>query len=118
MQRYKEDNPQEHCVFIGDANVHNADWIHSNFTDLAGELAQEFCEMFGMQQLINFSTRGENTLDLVVSDIDGTARELPGFGNSDHVAMALSFKMDGQMPPTPIKHQVQNWYNAPWNHIK
>ena len=118
MQRYKKDNPQGHCVFIGDANVHNADWIHSNFTDLAGELAQEFCEMFGMQQLINFPTRGENTLDLVMSDIDGTARELPGFGNSDHVAMALSFKMDGQMPPTPIKHQVQNWYNAPWNHIK
>lgn len=47
MQRYKEDNPQVHCVFIGDANVHNADWIHSNFTDLAGELAQEFARCSG-----------------------------------------------------------------------
>ena len=62
------------------------DTVPSN-ADQAGVLAQDFSESFGMEQLVNFPTRGENTLDLVLSDIEGRAVERPGFGNSDHQAV-------------------------------
>ena len=81
-------------------------------------MAQEFSELYDMQQLINFPTRGENTLDLVLSDIDGVALAAPGFGNSDHVSPRLSFKVGEQVPSTSITHQVWDWHSAPWTHIK
>ena len=59
IQQYKEDHPLQPTVFIGDMNVHNEDWICSTFTDKAGIEAQEFCEMFGMTQLVNFPAWGK-----------------------------------------------------------
>ena len=118
LQQYKEDHPQQPTVFIGDMNVHNQDWICSTFTDKAGIQAQEFCEMFGMSQLVNFPTRGENTLDLVISDFDGRAIAESGFGSSDHLSLYLTFDTTQKIPTTPIRKSVRDWQNAPWNHMK
>ena len=72
VQQYKEDHPQARVVYIGDMNVHNQEWLDSkSHTDQADVLAQEFSESFGMEQFVHFPTRGENTLDLVLSDIEG-----------------------------------------------
>ena len=42
------------------------------------------CEMYGLSQLVDFATRDENTLDLVMSSILGVAIPVPSFGTSDH----------------------------------
>ena len=118
IQQYKEDHSGVDCIFIGDMNVHNSDWIVSTSpTDKAGLMAQEFAESFGMQQLVDFPTRAGNTLDIVLSDLDGSAVETPGFGNSDHTSMYLSFKCHS-IPVTPIKHSVYDWQSVHWNHIR
>ena len=118
IQQYKEGHPTRRCVFIGATNVHNTDLIHSTFTDKAGMFAQEFCELFGLTQLMHFPTRGPNALDLVLSDVNGKATVKPGFGNSDHESMHLRFQINVDIPPTPIKLPVRNWGSAPWPHIK
>ena len=106
-------------VFLGDMNVQNEEWLHSvSGTDHAGVLAQEFSEMFNMHQLVDFPTRGQNTLDLVLSDIAGSALSAAGFGTSDHKSMYLSFTSEEVVPKTPIKCAVRDWHHAPWPHIK
>ena len=114
IQQYKEDHPGVPVVFIGDTNVHNSNWICStSTTDQGGILAQEFSEIFGMTQLVNFPTRKGNTLDLVLSDINGAATVSPGVGNSDHESMYLTFKVGAVVPKTPVKHSVLDWHSAP-----
>ena len=118
LQKYKEDHPDVPVVFIGDMNVHNAEWLqHSSGTDIAGTRAQEFAEMLGLEQLVQFPTRGENTLDLVLSDIGGVAQAAPPFGTSDHDSMYISFGTEESLPSTPVRSAVRNWHNAPWSHI-
>ena len=102
IQQYKEDHSGIDCIFIGDIYVHNSDWINStSMTDKASLMAQEFAESFGMKQLVDFPTREGNTLDIVLSDLDGSAVETPGFVNSDHRSMYLSFKCNST-PVTPL----------------
>jgi hypothetical protein len=74
--------------------------------------------IFSLKQLVHFPTRGPNTLDLVLSDINGKATVKHGFGNSDHESMHLRFQITVDIPPTPIKQPVRNWGSAPWPHIK
>ena len=77
--QYMLDNPNEKVMIYGDFNVHNQEWIHSNTTDSGGILTQEFVELFGLKQIVNFPTRGSNTLDLICSNIDASAAGLMPF---------------------------------------
>ena len=118
-QQYKEGHAGKQCVFMGDFNCHNNGWIVSESrTDTAGLQAQEFCELFGLRQIVDFTTRGGNTLDLVMSELDGVTTVAPGFGNSDHKSMFIMFRCNTAPPVTPVKHSVLNWRTAPWQHIK
>jgi hypothetical protein len=74
--------------------------------------------MFGMSQLVKFPTRGENTLDLVISDFDGHTTAEQGSGSSDHLSVYLTFDTTQKIPTTPIRKSVRDWQNAPWNHMK
>ena len=119
QQQYKEDNSGIRVVFVGDMNVHNNDWICSvSPTDPGGLAAQEFGELFGTQQLVHFPTRGDDTLDIVLSDVVDEAAPIAGSGNSDHIALSLSFAVGDGIPSTPVRHKVRVWKNAPWLHIK
>ena len=91
VQRYMLDNPDRKVVLLGDFNVHNQDWIISSTTDSAGVEAQEMCEMFGLKQLVDFTTREVNTLDLVMSSIPGIATRSLSMGSSDHDSVWVSF---------------------------
>ena len=66
MLRYHLEHPDRPKIFVGDFNIHNPDWVCSTSkTDKAGLVAQEFCEMYGFNQLVDFPTREGNTLDLI-----------------------------------------------------
>ena len=74
MQRYMLDNPDHNVVFMGEFNIHNKEWLVSKVdTDEGGSIAQEFCELFGFNQYVDFETRSCNTLDLVISPYEGSA---------------------------------------------
>ena len=118
VQRYMLDNPGRKVVLLGDFNLHNQDWIKSATTDSAGVEAQEMCDTFGLNQLVDFATRGDNTLDLVMSSIPGVASPAPSMGSSDHKSVWVSFQAGTQPPSTPESSLVHDWSSAPWDHIR
>ena len=84
-KQLKLDNPFLNIAFVGDFNVHSPDWICSTCdADKGGVMAQEICELFGLQKIVDFPTRGDNTLDLVMATNAGEAIPKPGRGTSDH----------------------------------
>ena len=118
-EQYKLDNPFRSVTYLGDFNVHNPDWIHSiGDKDAGGIQAEQMCEMFGMKQLIDFPTRGENTLDLVMSTHSGTAVDLPGAGTSDHIAINIVLDLQKMIPEPPANIPTLQWLHAPWSHMK
>ena len=113
------DHPYRNVSYIGDFNVHNSDWICStDDKDAGGIQAEEMCEMFGLNQLIDFPTRGENTLGLDMTIHDGVAIDQPGAGTSDHIAIAITLELDSAIPSPPVHKPTFLWQYAPWPHIR
>ena len=110
------DNPNEKVMIYGDFNVHNQEWIHSNTTDSGGILTQEFVELFGLKQIVNFPTRGSNTLDLICSNIDASAAGLMPFGTSDHKAIRVEMQVTSAIPTVLKQADRPQWRTAPWKH--
>ena len=82
-------------------------------------MAEEFCQLFGYNQVIDFATHNKgNTLDLVITHLRGKAVCWPGLGTSDHFSIGLDLDMESVVPPTPIKEPTLLWQHAPWDHIK
>lgn len=76
LHKLKAHLREDHFVFTGDVNSHNKEWIISKSdTNEAGELLEEFTQLDRMFQLIDFATRGENTLDRIIRDLPGNAFE-------------------------------------------
>jgi hypothetical protein len=118
-KQFKLDHPYKSVSFLGDFNVHNPDWICSlGDKDTGGEMAEEMCEMFGMKQLIDFPTRGENTLDLFMSTRAGSASARPGAGTSDHISINITLELHAPVPDSPIHKPTFMWQHAPWSHIR
>lgn len=118
LKRVKQDYPDVKFVMVGDFNVHNSDWIHSSHTDDAGELLEAFVQLNGMLQLVNFPTREENTLDLIISDFDGEAYPAAHIGTSDHVSILFEIKVAAAVPTDDSMVKTRSWRRAPWNHIR
>ena len=98
----------------GDFNTHNAEWLHSVVpTDAAGYEVQELCELFGLYQLIDFPTRGGNTLDLVLSSFPGPAVAMANPGTSDHVSTVFEMQVISPLADAPNIKPVRDWSNAP-----
>ena len=51
--------------------MHNATWIRSTKTTPAGEALENVCAAHHLAQQVADATRGNNTLDLVISDVEG-----------------------------------------------
>ena len=78
---------------VGDFNAHNSDWIHLvSDTDKAGERMEEFVQLNGMLQLVDFSTREGNTLDLIMTDFEDTATVASRMGRVTTCPSSSRFK--------------------------
>ena len=109
LTRIKADFPQKPFVFMGDANAHNPVWIPSvSPLDEAGIVAEEFAVVHGLKQLVNFPTRGGNTLDLMFSDLPGKAIPEKGLDTSDHISATFSIQVTKAVPPPPRRASVRN----------
>ena len=118
-QQYKLDNPFKAVSYFGDFNVHNPDWICSvGDLDAGGRAAEEMCQISGMQQLIDFPTRGGNTLDLVMTTHTGYAKAMPGAGTSDHILISVVLDLSTALPEAPEFRPTLLWQYAPWPHIR
>ena len=77
-------------ILAGDFNVHNAACLRSTKTTPAGEALEDVCVAHHLAQHVADSTRGNNTLDFVISDFEGPVATAihphpqPPIGCSDH----------------------------------
>ena len=80
-------------VIAGDFNVHHAEWLHSSKTTAAGEALEELCAAHQVTQHVDKLTRGNNTLDPILSDFvcPVTTTTHAPLGKSDHAMLISDF---------------------------
>ena len=109
-------------VICGDFNLPDIDWstgtasttesIHNYFTKIVKDNY--------LWQMVNFSTRNKNVLDLVLTNIPNKVNDVHGFDDiisTDH--KLISFNIDLRLHKKPIiKRTVYNFKNADWSGLK
>ena len=104
-------------VICGDFNVHESSWLHSTHTSSAGTATLDFCESRNLHQLVDFPTRHDAILDLILSEHPGLVEQLPNLNTSDHIAILLRLETLTIPTATPPDHRVFHWSRAPWNRL-
>lgn len=109
----------EKVIVAGDFNVHNELWLRSNKTTPAGEFAEEFCYLHGLEQHVDVPTRGCNTLDLVMSDFlaQVNVQCLAPLGASDHAVIQADFPISAFKEPI-TQRTVWRYNQADWGRLQ
>ena len=119
LQQLKHDMPDNSFVFVGDFNAHNRDWILSESpTNEAGEFIEEFAQIQGLNQFVDFPTRMNNTLDLILSDADGSATASAPLGTNDHISIKFEVQVKHCVSEKCPIGSVLNWKHAPWHQVR
>ena len=110
---------ESRIILAGDFNVHNRQWLNSTRTTVAGEYAEDMCILHGLEQHVTMPTRGNNTLDLIMSDfpLRVTVTTQPPLGASDHVVLIADFPT--LVPKEPLTNRTVWRYNhADWDRLR
>jgi len=77
-------------ICIGDLNVHHIGWLrHSGRNSSEGEFLRTICDSHGLRQLVTEPTRGDNLLDLALSDLEEVRCKVVG-KLADHKGLELA----------------------------
>jgi Endonuclease-reverse transcriptase len=85
-------------VILGDFNLPEMDWLHYCSPDI--NMYAEFLNFvnaYGLHQLVNMPTRGDNILDIVLSTTENLASDvctLDPLSNSDHSIVVFKVPID------------------------
>ena len=106
-----------YTILMGDMNVHEVDWLrYSDGSTEEGRELHTFSVVTGLEEKVGTPTRGENLLDLVLSDLTGDLKCTVISGVSDHEAVlgSVAFKV-----PTShtIERELFDYKKAPWTAI-
>ena len=71
-------------MLVGDFNVHHTDWLGSHTTDTGERQMPRLANCLGLEQTVDEPTRGNQILDLVLTDLPTTSITLANVGTSDH----------------------------------
>ena len=74
-------------VIIGDFNMPNINWDQYSSNSLVCKTLVNFCIEYGLFQMVNLPTRGNNILDLIIASSDNIVHCInhePPIGRSDH----------------------------------
>lgn len=107
-------------ILAGDFNVHNQDWLGSSRTTRAGEFLEDVCAAHGLTQHVQQPTRGDNVLDLVMSDFPGTVavKVQAPLGRSDHNVVLAEFQnMNPRFEPKASR-TVWRYNHADWPRLR
>ena len=99
-------------VICGDFNIHESSWLHFNHTSSTGTATLDFCESRDVHQRVNFPTRLNAILDLVLSENPGSTQALPNFNTSDHVVVLLTLPSFTNAI-IPADRWVYHWSRVP-----
>ena len=100
--------------------MHNATWIRSTKTTPAGEALEDVCAVHLLAQHVADSTRGNNTLDLVISDFEGPVATAihPPIGRSDHAVVTDCCTSAAPYINQPTKRKGWRYCNADWGRLR
>ena len=104
-------------IIIGDLNVHEASWLrYSDGTSIEGRELHEFCRERGLDERVRAPTRGNNLLDLVLTDLGALVRAKVVPGLSDHEAVLCVFEFP--LPEVkPQRREVFEYSKARWSEM-
>ena len=106
-------------VIAGDFNIHNKSWLGSTKTTRVGEFAEEVCASHGVSQHVSMPTRGNNPLDLILTDFpEGVStRVMPPLGLSDHAVVIADVNLR-MFRETRTTRVVWRYAKADWSRLK
>ena len=106
-------------LVMGDLNIHHRSWLKfSSRGDTAmGRKLEEIITSAGLKQLVKEPTRGDNLLDLVMTDMMGTIVEVGGkIKDDDHKWVTASVPI--AVPKTEtVERMVWNYRDADWDRL-
>ena len=70
-------------ILAGDFNVHHTEWLGRRTTDTPGRLMLQLANCLGLEQ-IDEPTRGDQILDLVLTDLPASSTTIANVDTSDH----------------------------------
>ena len=113
----------DQLLIVGDFNLPNVDW--------ATVTASTDCQMYTiftkaikdhfLWQLIDFPTRNDNLLDLLLTNIPDKISNIKGFQdilNSDHQLIEFSMDLRIKSQKPHVKRRLYNFKKADWNGLK
>ena len=104
-------------IIVGDMNVHEASWLrYSDGTSAEGQALRTFAQVSGLEEHVGQPTRGENLLDLVLSDMSSSLSCAVHTGVSDHCAVVGTIRFS--VPESHIVvRELFDYKRAPWGLI-
>jgi len=109
-------------VILGDLNCPNVNWsTRSGSSDCINSTLLKFADKCGFHQFVDFATRGNNILDVILSDdpqLISTLSPAPPLGRSDHVM--IKFHIDHFCHSSQqefSKSLKYNWYKGDFTGI-
>ena len=106
-----------YTVIMGDMNVHEQTWLkYSDGSTEEGRELLAFSNITGLEERVGKPTRGENLLDLVLSDLAGDLKctVCPGVSDHDAVLGRISF---GVPTESVVERELFDYERAPWQNI-
>ena len=104
----------------GDLNLPCIDWNFNTNGSSLSNIFLDFILEFGFTQLVDFPTRGQNTLDVFLTNYPSyeyTCQPRPLTGISDHEIICLTSVVDVDYHQATIK-KVYLWHSANFNDIR
>ena len=109
----------------GDFNLPDINWQEQTIThrQYPTRTSQAFLDTVadnGLEQIVDFPTRKENTLDLILTSHPSfklRCKSLPSIGNSDHDIVLLDIACK-PLKPKPVKRKIYLWKKADIYKIK
>ena len=115
------DSHQHLTPFIcGDFNVHEHSWLSSSHSSAAGTATKDFSDSRGLLQLVDFPTRGNAILDLVLYGHQGSIQSFPAFNTSDHLVLLVTVSIstsDFVISSTPPHRCIYHWSRTKWDRL-
>ena len=101
-------------IIVGDLNTPKMDWENATGpSDSVNKPILDFVVKYGYCQLVNFATRGRNTLDVVLTDSDLIVSSIscePPLGQSDHNIIEFIMSLCMSSVKGAASHQFHKRY--------
>ena len=122
LQSIQNSNKFDQLLICSDFNLPHIDWT-SGSTSTNNHIHNYFTKTVKdnyLWQLLNFPTRANTTLDLVLTNIPDKVNNMQGFDdilNTDHKLISFDLSLEIQKKPK-VKRLVYNFKKANWAGLK